>query len=131
MANQPQKIDPIRTRYYHPLEQAEAYSDGLFWIVAVFSISALALERARYPAIYDVVQGGFILGVLGLFFLGQGVRLYWTPRAEDKRRQDLLSNSFAVAITHEQTTGYYNNEQTNPLRRLCQPPDLWLDSTER
>jgi hypothetical protein len=56
---------------------------------------------------------------LGLFFLGQGVRLYWTPRAEDKRRQDLLSNSFSIAITHEQTSGYYNNEQTNPLRRLC------------
>jgi hypothetical protein len=87
--------------------------------VAVLSVSALAVERASYPKIYDFVQGGFVLGVLALFFLGQGVRLYWTPRAEDKRRQDLLSNSFSVAITHEQTNGYYNNEQTNPLRRLC------------
>jgi len=118
MANQPTKIDPIRTRYYRPLELAEACSDWLFWIVAALSISALAVERASYPNLYDVVQGAFVSGVLVLFFVGLGVRLYWTPRAEDKRRQDLLSNSFAVAITHEQTTGYYNNEQTNPLRRL-------------
>lgn len=119
MANQSLKVDPIRARYYRPLELAEACSDWLFWIVAVLSVSALAIERASQPKVYDLVQGGFVLGVLALFFLGQGVRLYWTPRAEDKRRQDLLSNSFSVAITHEQTNGYYNNEQTNPLRRLC------------
>lgn len=119
MANQPLKIDPIRTRYYRPLELAAACSDWLFWVVAVLSVSAFAVERASHPKTYDLVQGGFIIGVLVLFFLGQGVRLYWTPRAEDKRRQDLLSNSFSVAITHEQTSGYYNNEQTNPLRRLC------------
>jgi len=119
MANHHQKIDPIRARYYRPLELAEACSDWLFWIVAVLSVSAFAVERTSHPIMYDLVQGGFIIGVLGLFFLGQGVRLYWTPRAEDKRRQDLLSNSFSVAITHEQTSGYYNNEQTNPLRRLC------------
>lgn len=118
MANQPLKNDPIRARYYRPLELAEACSDWLFWIVAVLSVSALAVERVNQPKIYDFVQGGFILGVLVLFFLGQGVRLYWTPRAEDRRRQDLLSNSFSVAITHEQTSGYYNNEQTEPLKRL-------------
>lgn len=118
MANQPPKIDPIRTRYYRPLELAEACSEWLFWVVAALSISALAVERASHPNFYDIVQGAFVIAVLVLFFVGLGVRLYWTPRAEDKRRQDLLSNSFVVAITHEQTTGYYNNEQTNPLRRL-------------
>lgn len=118
MDNQPQKLDPIRARYYRPLELAEAFSDGLFWVVAILSIGALAVERSTNPKLYDLVQGAFVIGVLGVFFLGQGIRLYWTPRAEDKRRQDLLSNSFAVAITHEQTSGYYNNEQTNPVRRL-------------
>lgn len=119
MANQPQKIDPIRTRYYQPLEIAETCSGWLFWIVAALSILALAVERSSSPSLYDFVQAAFIVGVLGLFFIGQGVRLYWTPRAEDKRRQNLLSNSFSVAITHEQTSGYYNNDQTNPFIRLC------------
>lgn len=119
MDNQPTKIDPIRARYYRPLELADDCSDWLFLAVAALSISALAVERTRTPELYDLVQGAFVIGVLALFFLSIGVRLYWTPRAEDKRRQDLLSNSFAVAITHEQTAGYYNNDQTNPLRRLC------------
>lgn len=119
MANQPSKIDPIRKRYYRPLEIAESSSDWLFLLVAALSILALAVERTTYPRLYDLVQGAFVVGVLALFFLGLGIRLYWTPRADDKRRQDLLSNSFAVAITHEQTSGYYNNDQTNPLRRLC------------
>jgi hypothetical protein len=119
MANQPSKIDPIRTRYYRPLEIAESSSDWLFLLVAALSILALAVERITYPRLYDLVQGAFVVGVLALFFLGLGVRLYWTPRADDKRRQNLLSNSFAVALTHEQTSGYYNNDQTNPLRRLC------------
>lgn len=119
MDNQSTQIDQIRARYYRPLEFAHTCSDWLFLIVAALSISALAVERIRTPEIYDLVQGAFVIGVLALFFLGIGVRLYWTPRAEDKRRQDLLSNSFSVAITHEQTAGYYNNDQTNPLRRLC------------
>ena len=119
MANQPSKIDPIRKRYYRPLEIAESSSDWLFLLVAALSILALAVERTTYPRLYDLVQGAFVVGVLALFFLGLGIRLYWTPRADDKRRQQLLSNSFAVALTHEQTSGYYNNDQTNPLRRLC------------
>lgn len=119
MANQPSKIDPIRKRYYRPLEIAESSSDWLFLLVAALSILALALERTTHPRLYDLVQGAFVVSVLALFFLGLGIRLYWTPRADDKRRQDLLSNSFAVALTHEQTSGYYNNDQTNPLRRLC------------
>ncbi|MFZ6848094.1 hypothetical protein [Undibacterium sp. RuRC25W] len=119
MANQPIKIDPIRKRYYRPLEVAESYSNWLFYLVAALSISALVVERAIYPRLYDLVQGAFVVGVLALFFIGLGIRLYWTPRAEDKRRQDLLSNSFVVPLTHEQTSGYYNNDQTNPFRRLC------------
>ena len=118
MANQPPKIDPIRKRYYRPLETAESSSDWLFLLVAALSILALAVERTTFPILYDLVQGAFVVGVLALFFLGLGIRLYWTPRAEDKRRQDLLSNSFSLALTHEQTSGYYNNDQTNPLRRL-------------
>lgn len=119
MANQPTKIDPIRTRYYQPLEVAESCLHWLFYLVAALSVSALMVERALSPKLYDFVQGSFVVGVLAVFFTGLGIRLYWTPRAEDKRRQELLSNSFSVALTHEQTSGYYNNDQTNPFRRLC------------
>jgi hypothetical protein len=46
------------------------------------------------------------------------VRLYWRPRAEDARRTELLSNTSTVALIYERTVGYYNNDQTDPIRRL-------------
>jgi len=46
------------------------------------------------------------------------IRLYLTPRAEEMRRKDLSSKAFKVALTHEQTVGYYNNDQSNPSRFL-------------
>lgn len=114
----PLRLDQIRDRYYRPLELAETCSDWIFWIVAVLSILALAAEQKAHPDIYNFVQGTFVIGVVALFLLGLAVRLYWTPRAEDKRRQGLLSDSFGVAITHEQVMGYYNNDQTNSVMRL-------------
>ena len=119
MAKKYSKSDPISDRYYRPLELAEICSDCLFWIVAFLSLLALALERSVQPMLYDFVQGGFVISVLVLFFLSQMVRLYWTPRAENKRRQDLLSYSFSVEITHEQTSGYYNNDETRHFKKLC------------
>lgn len=118
MANQSTKSDPIRKKYYRPLEMAESFSDWLFYFVAIISVLIFVIERARYPVIYDLMQGAFIISVLALFFIGLGIRLYWTPRAEDKRRQDFFSNSFGVALTHDLTSGYYNNEQTDPFKRF-------------
>ena len=112
------RSDPIRESFYRPLELAEAWSNSLFWVVAVLSILALAVEQQSSPRLYAFLQGAFIIGVLVLFVLGLAVRLYWTPRAEDKRRQGLLSDSFGVPITHEHVVGYYNNDQTYPLTRL-------------
>ena len=40
------------------------------------------------------------------------------PRADDRRRLDLLSNSARIPLTHETTTLYYNNNETDPIRRL-------------
>lgn len=117
--NKPERSDPIRERYYRPLEWAGTGSNWLFWLVGVLSIGALVVDRAKDAKAYELVQGVFIIGVLALFALGQAIRLYWTPRAEDKRRDSLLSDAFSVAITHERPTGYYNNEQTNPITRLC------------
>ncbi len=112
------RLDPISTRYFGPLDQMDSFSEKLFLLLTTLSILTLSVDRTKTPLLYDIVQSGFIIGVILLFVFGIGVRLYFTPRAEDKRRQDLLSNSFDVAITHEQSRGYYNNDQSNPIRRL-------------
>ncbi|MER9482370.1 hypothetical protein NKI74_23730 [Mesorhizobium sp. M0494] len=113
------KVDTVGDNYYKPLEQAEAVGAGLFWVVSILSIAALFVDKATYPLAYDILQIVFIVCVLLFFFQGQIQKLYLFPRAEDKRRQELLSNSYSVALTHEETVGYYNNDQTNPLKRLA------------
>jgi hypothetical protein len=118
MANNVIKIDPIRDRYFRPLEIAEGWSDKLFYAAALLSFAVLLVDKAAYPTGYQIVQISFLMSVIIVFILGLGVRLYWTPRAEDQRRLDLLSNTLGVPLTHEKTTGYYNNDQTIPIKRL-------------
>ncbi|WP_202325021.1 hypothetical protein [Mesorhizobium sp. 113-3-9] len=113
------RVDTVGGNYYKPLERAEAVGSGLFWLVAILSIAALFVDKVAYPIAFDIVQIVFIVCVLLFFCQGQIQKLYLFPRAEDKRRQELLSNSYGVTLTHEETVGYYNNDQTNPLKRLA------------
>jgi hypothetical protein len=110
--------DPIGDRYFKPLELAEKCSGVLFYIAAILSIVALLVEKPTHPALYDVVQIGFVLAVAGVFVLGVVIRLYWRPKAEDKRLAELISNASNVPLTVEQTEKYYNNDQLDPTKRL-------------
>lgn len=114
----PQRVDPIRKKYFGPLERADAVGDWLFVFAAVASILTVVIEKADYPHLYNLIQGIFVLLVLGLFISGQVSRLYFAPRAEDKRREEFLSNALNVNLTHERTIGYYNNDETDPTRKV-------------
>lgn len=118
MANQPLRVDPIGDKYFQPLRKADSISDWLFIVTALLSFAALLVEKSDYPNIYNLAQGAFILCAIGLFVMGQAVRLYFWPRAEDRRREEFLSNTLGVNLTHERTTGYYNNNETDPIRRM-------------
>lgn len=113
------EIDTVGENYYRPLERAECVAGWLFWAVSILSIAALLVNRAAHPVAYDAIQSGFVVCVLVFFVLGQAQKLYFFPRAEDARRRELLQNSFDVPLTTEVTVGYYNNEQTNPVKRLA------------
>ena len=115
---QPQRVDPIRKKYFRPLERADAVGDWLFVSAAVLSIIAVVVEKADFPRGYNLIQGAFVMLVLGLFVAGQVSRLYFAPRAEDKRREEFLSNALNVSLTHERTIGYYNNNETDPTRKI-------------
>lgn len=118
MATQPQRIDPIREKYFKPLEIADTAGDWLFILAAIVSIIALFVEKEAYPTEYNIVQGVFAVVVVALFVMGQINRLYFSPRAEDRRREDFLSNCCGVDLTFDRTTGYYNNTESDPTRRI-------------
>jgi len=114
-----ERQDPIRTRYYRPLELAEAWGAFFFYAAAILSLVVLIGElKVGSPKVHAALQIAFLVCTLIGFVLGVAIRLYFMPRAERKRREDFLSNSLGVALTHERTAGYYNNDETDPDRRL-------------
>lgn len=112
------RSDPIRVNYFDALEKTERVADGLFYAAAALSIISLFVDKST-PILYDVVLTVFAITVLGLFGVGLAVRLYLTPRAEDGRRRDFFSSACGVNLSHQQTDGYYNNEFTDPIRRMA------------
>ncbi|WP_159006259.1 hypothetical protein [Bradyrhizobium sp. S69] len=114
----PTRHDPIGERHFRPLEIADRVSDISFYVAALLSFAALLIEKAEHPSLYDLVQIGFVFAVLTVFFSGIAIKLYWRPSAEDGRRAELISNASNVALTVEKTEGYYNNAETDPIRRL-------------
>lgn len=113
------RSDPIRVRYYEAVEIADKVSDRLFYVCAVLSVASLLVERQAHSSAYDLVMTAFAVAVIALFALGLVIRLYLTPRAEDKRRQDFFSSACGVGLTHEKTEGYYNNDLVKPIERMA------------
>jgi len=85
----------------------------------MLSIVSLLVEKQAHPIAYDWVLIFFAVAVVTLFAIGLVSRLYLTPRAEDKRRQDFFSSACGVSLTHEKTDGYYNNDFTEPIKRMA------------
>lgn len=113
------RSDPIRKNYYDAVELADKVSDGLFYVIAVLSFATLFVDRAKNPDAYDVVLITFAVSVVALFVIGLVSRLYLVPRAEDKRRQDFFSCAFRVNLIPQKTEGYYNNDLTDPIKRMA------------
>jgi hypothetical protein len=98
---------------------AEKVSDWLFYLNALLSFCTLLVDQKAYPDAYDVVLLLFGISVVAMFALGMILRLYLTPRAEDKRRQDFFSSACNVSLIHQQTEGYYNNDIKDPIKRMA------------
>ncbi|MCZ7454396.1 hypothetical protein [Rhizobium rhizogenes] len=113
------KVDTVSKNYYAPLALMDTIGGWLFWAISFLSIATLFVDKVAYPQANIALQIVFLIGAILFFVHGQFQNIYLFPRAEDARRQEALANSFNVALTHEETVGYYNNDQTNPLRRLA------------
>lgn len=113
------RSDPIRTNYFDALQKAEKATDWLFYLNALLSFCTLLVEQKTHPDAYEVVLLLFSISVVAMFALGMMSRLYLTPRAEDKRRQDFFSSACNVNLIHQQTDGYYNNDFKDPIKRMA------------
>lgn len=113
------ELDTVGGKFYKPLERVNIVGNWLFWIVAMISFVVLHVDSTACPTRSEYLQVAFLIFAMAYFLQGQIQRLYFFPRAEDARRQELLSNSFGIALTHEETVGYYNNSYSDPIKRLA------------
>jgi hypothetical protein len=114
-----QKVDPIRARYFDPLERAEILSNIAFYAAAVLSVLVLLVNREHAKDLYAHIQVAFLVTAIAGFVLAIAVRVYFSPRAQDMRLGDFLSKAFGVRLIPERTEGYYNTaSQDDPMRNV-------------
>jgi hypothetical protein len=113
------KDDPIRENYFASVEFVEGVTDVGFYVGAMLSLATVLVDQATYPIIFDLAQVAFGVLALAMFIVGLMLRLYLTPRAEDKRRQDFFGSACRTSLIHQKTEGYYNNDCVDPIKRIA------------
>lgn len=111
------KSDPIRERYFNAVENADKATDLLFYLAALLSFASLLIEPSS--SWYRVVMVPFVICVVLVFAIGAVSRMYFMPRADQKRRQDFLGHALGVSLTPENTQGYYNTLLNQGPKRLA------------
>jgi len=119
MVNESKKYDPIRKKYFDPIEKIEKSQKFFFWMSVFLSFTIPLLDKNSCPSVYSNIQILFCLTVFLLFSLNMLIRFYLKPRADDMRLKDFVSHGYGIALNHDQTKNYYNNNETNPRRKIA------------
>jgi len=112
-----ERIDELE-RYYRPIELCETWTTRLFWVSAVLSVLVLYSQWIPWKDLRDIPTVLFCVSVTLHLLLSLYNRFHLVPAAEAKRRKQLLSDSFDVPLTPEQTQAYYNNPLAPSVKRL-------------
>lgn len=112
-----ERVDGI-DRYYQPIERFDKWTTRLFWLSAGLSVAVLYADLISWKPLEALATLAFVASVVAHLALTIYLRFHLIPTAEGKRRKQLLSDSFGVPLTPEQTKLYYNNKLAPSLKRL-------------
>lgn len=110
------RIDEV-SHYYAPALKLKRIRSGLFWVIAVLSLS-MPYSALLGAVAQTILQAVFLVLVICHFLISQIYRFYLVPTAERMRRKQLLSDSFGTHLSHDRTSLYYNNEYSPSVQRL-------------
>ena len=113
------KTDPIKIKYYDPIENSEKFLKIIFWVSLIFSFLIVLIDKKVHPVVYNWAQISFCTTVIVLFAVDLFNRLYLKTRADDMRIKDFLSHAYKIELSHVKTEGYYNNNEIIPRRRIA------------
>lgn len=115
--NEKERIDEI-DRYYKPIERLNLWTFRVFWISAALSVIVLYAGFVPWIHAKSMATILFVFSVVLHLALTLYLRFNLIPNAEEKRRKQLLSDSFGIPLTPEQTQKYYNNPLVPSIKRL-------------
>jgi hypothetical protein len=105
------------SKYYDPAVKIETTGKYLFALIAIISLY-MPFSSELADSWQIALKTVFITIVSVYFVLSQVSRFYLLPRAERRRRKQLLADAFGTALSLDKTTLYYNNEYAPSLMRL-------------
>lgn len=111
------RIDGLEP-YYKPVGELDDWISRTFWLSAVLSVVVLFEDQIPWTALRGAPELLFLLAVLTQLIFSLYLRFYIFPKAELKRRRQLVSDSLGVALIPEKTQMYYNNELAPSMARL-------------
>lgn len=117
-APQASRRDPIGDRFYTPLDIADRAERACFYCCAAISFAPLLIDPEINSKTHKFSIALFAIFVISSFIIAATNRLYFFPRANDARRRGLISDAFGIPLTTLLSSGYYNNTETEPHRRL-------------
>lgn len=112
-----ERIDEVG-RYYIAVKRCDTVAGILFWICAALALSVPYADEVLPLEYLGYVNGLFIIFVLFQVGTSTFSSVHLLPRAEGKRRHQLLSDSFGVPLSFDRTQGYYNNYLSPSVARL-------------
>jgi len=110
------RVDEV-SQYYVPAVKAATADSYLFWIIAIASLCMPKITMLDALA-QNIITALFIVLVVAHFVVNQLSRLCLVPKAEKKRRQQMLSDAFGSPISCDKTSLYYNNDYSPSVMRL-------------
>jgi len=114
----PDRIDEVE-RHYEPVKMVSDLAVYLYWASIVISIIILYKDSMPYKSWSDIITYLFPVLVVGKFITQNVINLWLLPAAENNRRESMLSDSFGVPLSQDQTNLYYNNKLRPSLDRMA------------
>ncbi len=116
MNEEDQRIDEV-DKYYRPIQRLSILSNALFY-VGVFLSIAIPILGEDQSFLSSIVPVAFFVVVFCHAVIVSSNAYYFIPFAERQRRKQLLSNSFGIPLTIEETNKYYNNKLDPNILKL-------------
>ncbi len=99
---------------FKKINRVSSFGKFLFWAILIFSIfPVVCKEFCDKNNLNDYITILNIFGICLFFIIELIIEFYLLPKADNKRRDDFIDNSFGSNFSINNSNGYYDNDEIN------------------